>query len=60
VAIVTEDDAAAAMNGEAPLSADEKTFLEIQGYRRALSYVLAQSENDKVSWTVPKGSCLRP
>src|SRR6202011_2679767 len=41
---VSEDDAAAALDGEAPLSADEKTFLEIQGYRQALGYVLAMGD----------------
>jgi Fic family protein len=41
---VDEDDAAAAIDGEQPLSADEKTFLEIQGYRQALGYVLAMSD----------------
>ena len=43
---VAEDDAAAAVDGEAPLSADEKTFLEIQGYRQALGYVLAMRDED--------------
>jgi Fic family protein len=38
---VAEDDAAAAVDGEEPLSADQQTFLEIQGYRQALGYVLA-------------------
>lgn len=42
---VAEDDAAAALDGEAPLSADEETFLEIQGYRQALGYVLAKGED---------------
>src|SRR5258708_30708990 len=37
---VAEDDAAAAVDGEEPLSADQKTFLEIQGYRHSLGYVL--------------------
>src|SRR6202021_941906 len=41
---VAEDDAAAAIDGEEPFSADEGTFLEIQGYRQALGYVLAMSE----------------
>lgn len=39
--LVDEDDAAAALDGEEPISADEETFLEIQGYRQALGYVLA-------------------
>jgi Fic family protein len=43
---VDEDDAAAAVDGEQPLSADEETFLEIQGYRQALGYVLAMGDDD--------------
>ena len=43
---VAEDDAAAAIDGEEPFSADEETFLEIQGYRQALGYVLAMSDAD--------------
>jgi Fic family protein len=43
---VAEDDAAAAVDGEDPLSADEETFLEIQGYRQALGYVLAMRDDD--------------
>ena len=43
---VEEDDAAAAVDGEQPLSADEETFLEIQGYRQALGYVLAMRDDD--------------
>src|SRR6202050_937758 len=43
---VAEDDAAAAIDDEGPFSADEKTFLEIQGYRQALGYVLAMSDTD--------------
>lgn len=35
------DDAAAALDDEEPLSADEQTFAEIRGYRLALGYVLA-------------------
>jgi Fic family protein len=41
---VDEDDAAAALDGEEPISADEETFLEIQGYRQALGYVLAMGD----------------
>src|ERR1700722_5800911 len=41
---VDEDDAAAAVDGEQPISADEETFLEIQGYRQALGYVLAMGD----------------
>src|SRR5277367_4097113 len=43
---VAEDDAAAAIDGDEPFSADEKTFLEIRGYRQALGYVLAMSDAD--------------
>jgi Fic family protein len=42
--VVAEDDAAAAIDDEEPFSADQKTFLEIQGYRQALGYVLAMSD----------------
>ncbi|GAA1757853.1 Fic family protein [Luedemannella helvata] len=38
--IVAEDDAAAALDDDAPLSADERTWAEIRGYRQALGYVL--------------------
>jgi Fic family protein len=38
--VVAEDDAAAALDDEEPLSADEQTFAEIRGYRQALGYVL--------------------
>ncbi len=34
------DDAAAALDDEEPLSADQETFAEIRGYRQALGYVL--------------------
>ena len=37
---VTVDDAIAAVDGEAPLDADEATWLEILGYRQAMTYVL--------------------
>src|SRR5437868_921699 len=43
---VDEDDAAAALDDDKPISADERTFLEIQGYRDALGYVLAMGEGD--------------
>lgn len=39
--LVEVDDAAASLDDEAPLSADEQTFAEIRGYRQALGYVLA-------------------
>jgi Fic family protein len=47
---VAEDDAAAAVDGAEPISADEATFLEIQGYRQALGYVLAMGEDDYASF----------
>lgn len=37
---VSEDDALAAVDDEAPLTADERTWAEILGYRRVLTYVL--------------------
>ncbi len=43
--VVAEDDAAAALEDEEPLSADDRTFAEIRGYRQALGYVL-QSADD--------------
>jgi Fic family protein len=43
--VVAEDDAAAALDDEEPLSADALTFAEIRGYRQALGYVL-QMAND--------------
>jgi hypothetical protein len=43
---VAEDDAAAAIDGEEPIGADDKTFLEIQGYRQALGYVLTMGDTD--------------
>jgi Fic family protein len=42
---VEVDDAAAALDGEEPLSADERTFAEIRGYRQALGYVLARADD---------------
>lgn len=38
---VSDQDAAAAVEDEPPLSADEKTWAEIMGYRRVLTYVLS-------------------
>jgi Fic family protein len=38
--LVAEDDAAAALDDEEPLSADARTWAEIRGYRQALGYVL--------------------
>jgi len=38
--LVSEDDAAAAVDDEPALAADQKTWAEILGYRRVLTYVL--------------------
>jgi len=43
--LVAEDDAAAAIDDDEPIGADERTFLEIQGYRAALGYVLALGDD---------------
>jgi Fic family protein len=43
---VEMDDAVAALDEEAPLSADERTFAEIRGYRQALGYVLSMAGDD--------------
>lgn len=40
------DDADAALDDEDPLSADQRTFAEIRGYRQALGYVLAMSRDE--------------
>ena len=40
------DDADAALDDEEPLSADQRTFAEIRGYRQALGYVLAMAQDD--------------
>lgn len=37
---VTPEDAAAAVDGEEPMTVDERTWKEIEGYRRVLTYVL--------------------
>ncbi|WP_405055734.1 Fic family protein [Kribbella sp. NBC_01505] len=39
------DDAAAALDDEEAMSADEQTFAEIRGYRQALGYVLAMAKD---------------
>jgi len=38
--VVDDQDAVAAVEGQEPVSADERTWLEIRGYRQALTYVL--------------------
>ncbi|MBF0689686.1 MAG: Fic family protein [Cellulomonas sp.] len=40
------DDADAALDDEEPLSADQRTFAEIRGYRQALGYVLAMAADE--------------
>ncbi len=40
---VTDQDALAAVEDEAPLSADQQTWAEIVGYRRVLTYVLGMA-----------------
>src|SRR5450830_527620 len=40
------DDADAALDGEEPLSADQRTFAEIRGYRQALGYVLTMTRDE--------------
>jgi len=44
--VVDVDDAAAAVDGEDPLSASEQIFAEIRGYRQALGYVIAMAGDD--------------
>lgn len=43
--VVDTDDAAAAVDYEEALTADERTFAEIRGYRQALGYVLTMAQN---------------
>ncbi|RJO77944.1 Fic family protein [Nocardia panacis] len=43
--VVETDDAAAAVDYESALTADERTFAEIRGYRQALGYVLTMAQN---------------
>lgn len=40
------DDADAALDDEEPLSADQRTYAEIRGYRQALGYVLAMARDE--------------
>lgn len=47
---VAEDEAAAALDDEEPITADERTFLEIQGYRDALGYVLAMGDDKRSTY----------
>ncbi|MCG2801771.1 MAG: Fic family protein [Cellulomonas sp.] len=44
------DDADAALDDEEPLSADQRTFAEIRGYRQALGYVLAMAHDEHFSF----------
>lgn len=41
---VDDQDAAAAIDGDEPLSADQRTWAEILGYRRVLTYVLQMAQ----------------
>ncbi len=43
--VVDEDDAAAVLADEEPISADERTFAEVRGYRHALGYVLQMASD---------------
>jgi Fic family protein len=43
--VVAEDDAAAALDDDEPLSADQRTFAEIRGYRQAMGYVLQMASD---------------
>ena len=43
---VALDEADAAIDGEEPISADERTFAEIRGYRQALGFVLATAADE--------------
>ncbi|MEV4533123.1 Fic family protein [Asanoa sp. NPDC049518] len=47
---VEEDDAAAALDDEEPLSADQRTWAEIRGYRQALGYVLQMANDSHFSF----------
>lgn len=40
------DEADAAIDGDEPISADERTFAEIRGYRQALGFVLATAADE--------------
>lgn len=40
------DDADAALDDEEPLSADQRTFAEVRGYRQAMGYVLAMAGDE--------------
>lgn len=43
---ITEQDAVAAVEDEQPLTADQRTWAEILGYRRVLTYVLRMATSD--------------
>jgi Fic family protein len=48
--LVDEDDAAAALDDEEPLSADQRTWAEIRGYRQALGYVLQMATDSHFTY----------
>lgn len=50
------DDADAALDDDEPLSADQRTFAEIRGYRQALGYVLEMRDDTHF---VPDASAIR-
>lgn len=43
--VVSDADAAAAVDGDEPLTADERTWAEILGYRRMLTFVLQMAQS---------------
>ena len=49
---ITVDDAIAAVEGEAPLDADAKTWAEIVGYRQAMTYVLQLARDRHFRYSV--------
>ncbi len=48
---VTVDDAIAAVEGEQPLEADDKTWAEIIGYRQAMTYVLQLAKDPHFAYS---------
>jgi Fic family protein len=44
--VANDDDVVAALEDEPPLTADERTWAEIQGYRQAMSYVIQLAEDE--------------
>lgn len=48
---VTVDDAIAAVEGEAPLEADDQTWVEIKGYQAAMTYVLQLARDQHFAYS---------